>query len=115
MNDIPGYDAWKLSGPPEGPVPCDHCKEEFCEDDIVLLDAGQFCKDCTPCATCGENVGEAQLDEDHHLCDDCYADAGEAQDERRAELFHGGSEPFTMEEKYHAAAQLDRDLKAGRA
>lgn len=112
---IPNYDAWKLSGPPEGPVPCDHCKELFSEDDIDVLDAGQFCKDCTPCDSCGENVGEAQFADKHDLCKDCYVDLAEAQEQDRYEAFHGSDQPQTLDEKFAAARQLDADLKAGRA
>ena len=73
MSHIPGYDAWKLAAP-EGPYPCDHCHEDFCEDDIVLIEAGQFCKDCVPCELCGENVGEAQLDDFAEICKSCAED-----------------------------------------
>jgi uncharacterized CHY-type Zn-finger protein len=87
MIEIPGYDAWKTANPYEGPVRCDHCEEQFSDDDIVLVKAGQFCKDCVPCETCGENVGEAELDGAND-CKECAQ--SKAEDAYDAEHSSGG-------------------------
>ena len=86
-----GYHGPRIDLAAEAEVhfPCDQCSESTHEDDLFPVGDEQICRDC---------------------CDE----RAEAQAEDRAELFHGGDLPFTLDEKFAAARQLDADLKAGR-